>query len=131
MGGTAAALIALLGLAAAARADGGPLRDPMSPAWPAGTSFETVVVATDPGAELAYRPPTISVPAAGPLRVVFENVSTEPHNLVFGDGLAGASRSIVEPGTSATVDIVIATQGRYRFSCSVHEGMVGSLVVGG
>ncbi len=49
---------------------------------------------------------------------------------MFVGDLEGATRTIVEPGDSDEVEIVIHSPGTYPFVCTIHESMQGSLTIG-
>jgi plastocyanin len=91
----------------------------------------SVSVETAPGAKLAFEPPVVTVDAVAPLTVTFHNRSTLPHNMVFTEGLAASTRTIVEPGTSDQLRVVPERPGTYPFVCTIHTGMAGSLIVEG
>ena len=88
-----------------------------------------VVVTTSPGETLSFQPTQIVVQAPGPSSLTFQNTSSLPHNLTFTSGLNAASRTIVEPGGSDQVTLTPLAPGAYRFVCTIHEGMTGTLVV--
>ena len=86
-------------------------------------------IATAPGETLAFYPAELTVQAPGPIKITFWNGSSLAHNLVFGGGLTGASRTIVEPGTSDEILLEPAAAGTYPFACTIHDGMAGALIV--
>ncbi|HEV8490343.1 MAG TPA: cupredoxin domain-containing protein [Candidatus Limnocylindrales bacterium] len=88
-----------------------------------------VVVSTDAAADLRYVPAEVRAPARTPIRVVFRNLSTLPHNLTFESPVGRGTRTIVEPGGSDVVDLVMPGPGRYAFGCTIHMGMSGTLAV--
>lgn len=97
---------------------------------PASASAETgVIVSTSPGETLSFQPTQVVVQAPGPSTLTFQNVSSLPHNLTFTIGLTAATRTIVEPGGSDQVPLIALAPGAYRFVCTIHEGMTGTLVV--
>jgi plastocyanin len=112
-------LLALLVVGVAART--------MSTAMPA--TAVGVTISTAAGETLAFDPAEITVPAAGPITVTFRNGSTLAHNLVFTAGVTGATRTIVEPGTTDELVISPAAPGAYPFACTIHDGMAGTLIV--
>ena len=81
------------------------------------------------GETLAFEPAETTVRAAGPITMTFQNVSSLPHNMTFTAGLTAATRTIVRPGTSDQLVLVPPAPGTYRFVCTIHEGMAGTLVV--
>ena len=88
-----------------------------------------VTISTAPGETLAFDPAEITVRAAGPISVTFRNGSTLAHNLVFTAGVTGATRTIVEPGTTDELVLAPAAPGSYRYACTIHDGMTGTLIV--
>jgi plastocyanin len=99
----------------------------MSTAMPA--TAVGVTISTAPGETLAFDPAEITVRAAGPITVTFRNGSTLAHNLVFTAGVTGATRTIVEPGTSDELVLTPAAPGAYPYACTIHDGMTGRFIV--
>jgi plastocyanin len=97
---------------------------------PTTSAAVSVTVTTAPGDQLAYAPAEIAVPAGAPLRLTFRNGSDVPHNLVFTTGISAATETIVEPGESQELAIDPLAEGVYRFVCTVHEEMSGTLTAG-
>ena len=87
------------------------------------------MITSAPGEMLAFEPAEITIRASGPITITFRNGSTLPHNLVFIAGLSGATRTIVEPGSSAEVLLAQSPPGTYPFACTIHDGMGGTLIV--
>jgi plastocyanin len=112
-------LLALVVVGAAARA--------VSTATTAATA--SVTISTAPGEALAFDPAEITVRASGPITVTLRNRSSLAHNLVFTAGLTGATRTIVEPGTSDELVLTPPRPGAYPFACTIHDGMAGTLNV--
>jgi plastocyanin len=112
-------LLALLAVGIAARA--------VSLAIPAAAVGVTITSAS--GETLAFDPAEITVRAAGPITVTFRNGSSLAHNLVFTAGVTGATRTIVEPGTSDELVLIPAAPGSYPYACTIHDGMAGTLIV--
>jgi plastocyanin len=112
-------LLTLLVVGAAARA--------VSTATPAAAASVTISIA--PGETLAFDPAEVTVRAAGPITITFRNGSSLAHNLVFTAGVNGATRTIVEPGTSDELVLTPPRPGAYPFACTIHDGMTGRLVV--
>ena len=100
-------------------------------ATPNPSSAVEVTIATAAGDRLAFEPAEVSVPSAGTLTITFHNGSSLAHNLVFTSGISVSTGSIVEPGTIERLSVAPLRPGRYRFVCTIHEGMAGSLVVEG
>jgi plastocyanin len=93
------------------------------------SSTVSITITSAPGETLVYEPAETTVRAGGPISVTFRNVSSLAHNLVFTAGVTGATRTIVEPGSSDQVLLHPADPGTYPFACTIHEGMTGTLVV--
>jgi plastocyanin len=89
----------------------------------------SVTIRSAPGETLAFVPAEITVRAAGPITVTLRNGSSLAHNLVFTAGVTGATRTIVEPGTSDELVLTPAAPGDYPFACTIHDGMAGTLIV--
>ena len=90
-----------------------------------------VTVSSAPGEATAFAPPETVVRVNGPITVTFHNASTLPHTLTFTAGVTAATRTIVEPGTSDHVALASLPPGTYRFVCTIHDGMDGTLLVEG
>lgn len=88
-----------------------------------------VTIETAPGQVLAFVPAETAVVASGPVEVTFRNGSNQPHNLVFTGGLSAATRTIVEPGAVDRLLLRGLSPGVYRFVCTIHDEMNGTLVV--
>jgi plastocyanin len=102
---------------------------PTSQVPTSGSTGVEVTVATAAGDRLAFEPAEVSVRAAGPLTMTFRNRSKVAHNLVFTSGITAATSTIVEPGTSERLSLVALEPGSYRFVCTIHDGMAGTLIV--
>jgi plastocyanin len=104
-----------------------------APAGLAGTPSPpaAVEVAVTSGLEetTAFVPPETVVQGTGQISLTFRNISSLAHNLTFTSGLTAATRTIVEPGTSDHLVLAPLRPGTYRFVCTIHDGMSGTLVV--
>jgi plastocyanin len=49
---------------------------------------------------------------------------------VFVEGATASTDAIVEPGATDEIAVDLAASGTYRFVCTIHEGMAGSIIVG-
>jgi plastocyanin len=101
--------------------------DPVATGTP--VAAVSVTIATAPGEHLGFEPATTTVGTAGPVALTFQNRSSLSHNLVFTAGLTAATRTIVEPGTTDELLLAPATPGTYRFVCTIHDGMAGTLTI--
>ncbi len=98
------------------------------------TSAPSVVgvsITTAPGARLAFDPAETTIAPARSVQVRFRNASSLAHNLVFTGTLTASTRTIVAPGTSDELEIVLPGPGRYPFVCTIHVEMSGALIVSG
>jgi plastocyanin len=96
---------------------------------PGNGGMVAISVATDAGGALAFDPPQISVPAGAMVRLTFTNKATVPHNLTFGAPINVATATVVDPGASQTIEFTAPAEGKYAFTCTLHPGMKGVLVV--
>jgi plastocyanin len=101
---------------------------PTTSSAPAGETVE-ITVGTDTGAELKFDPPQVTIQAGTTVRVTFENRSSMPHNLTFQAPINVATATVVEPGSSETVEFKAPDPGEYAFVCTLHPGMAGTLIV--
>ena len=74
---------------------------------------------------IAFSPGTVTIAVGDTVTFAFESV---PHN-VFFDRVAGAPADI--PGTNANTSAtrVFTAPGRYPYTCHLHPGMSGTVVV--
>jgi len=84
-------------------------------------------VSTKPGTELAFAPNQVVAPANARVELAFSNASTVAHNLVFLSPIDGTTRPIVQPGETDKFGFNTPAAGNYRFVCSIHEDMSGTL----
>ena len=98
-------------------------------ATPSAPAAVDVTVTSALGETTAFAPAETVVQGAGPISLTFHNASSLAHNLTFTDGVSAATRTIVEPGTSDHVALAPLRPGAYRFVCTIHDGMAGTLVV--
>jgi plastocyanin len=117
LGGISVGLLLLVGVAARLTA---------TPA-----AADGVTITSAPGETLAFELAEPTIRAGGPIIITFRNGSSLAHNVVFTSGLTGATRTIVEPGTSDEILLTRADPGAYPFACTIHEGMAGTLIVTG
>ena len=88
----------------------------------------TITVGTDNDAALVFVPRTVEAPANTPVKLIFNNTSTQPHNMIIYPPVA-AKTKIVAAGASDTIEFITPGPGVYQFVCSSHEYMVGRLHV--
>jgi len=79
--------------------------------------------------ELTFLPATLEAPASTRVRVIFRNESTVDHNLVFVGDLSARSKPLVTPGELDRIEFTTPAPGTYRFVCTIHEEMEGTLIV--
>jgi plastocyanin len=93
-----------------------------------GGGGETLMLAADPGGDLAFDPTELSA-AAGPVTIELMNESGVPHNVAV-DGAGEPSETITEGSTSLNLDL---EPGEYTYYCAVpghrEGGMEGTLTV--
>lgn len=98
---------------------------------PAGEAIQ-LTIGTDTGAALEFDPTTVSAPAGATLEVTFENRSTSvPHNLSFGAPIDKSTSTIVAAGASEALELQASEAGDYKFVCTLHPGMEGTLTIEG
>ena len=95
-----------------------------------GGGGETIMLAADPGGELAFDQTELTA-AAGEVTIELTNESGIPHNVeVEGNGVEEVSETITEGSTSLTLTL---EPGEYEFYCAVpghrEGGMEGTLTV--
>lgn len=89
-----------------------------------------ITIGTDTGTALKFEPATATAPANTPVTLTFTNNSTSvPHNLKFQEGITAGTADNVAAGASETINITTPGAGSYKFICSIHPGMEGTLTV--
>ena len=88
-----------------------------------------LTVGTAPGELAAFDPADLETTAEARVRLTFTNESTIDHNLVFVGPIVARTSDIVAPGASESFDFSAPAPGAYRFVCTVHETMTGTLTV--
>ena len=96
-----------------------------------GTGGATAItIGTDKAAELKFIPTTAEAPANTQVQLTFRNDSTsQPHNLVFQEGITAKTADLVAAGASETLEFTTPGAGDYKFVCTIHPGMEGTLTV--
>ncbi len=90
----------------------------------------TLTVGTDKAAELKFEPTTVTAPANTQVSLTFNNQSNSvPHNLKFQEGIQAGTSDNVAAGASETIQFTTPAAGNYKFVCSIHPGMEGTLTV--
>lgn len=89
----------------------------------------TVEVSSAAGEELRFVPAQVAVSAGAKVALSFANGSAVAHNLVLLLPAERGTRAIVEPGVTDAFEFVAPAAGSYRFVCTIHEGMEGTLEV--
>jgi aldose sugar dehydrogenase len=103
-----------------------------APTAGSGGEAAQVTIGTDTGAALQFDPAMASVPAGSTVQVTFENRSSGvPHNLTFSAPINAATATIVDPGASESLEFPAPEPGDYKFVCTLHPGMEGTLTVEG
>jgi plastocyanin len=89
-----------------------------------------IVIGTDKAAELKFIPTTAEAPANTPVKLTLRNDSTsQPHNLAFQEGITAKTADLVAAGASETIEFTTPGAGTYKFVCTIHPGMEGTLTV--
>ena len=90
----------------------------------------TVAIGTATGATLEFNPKTATAPANTQVSLTFTNNSDSlPHNLVFQEGIQAKTSDQVAPGKNETISFTTPGAGDYKFVCTLHPGMEGTLTV--
>jgi plastocyanin len=100
-----------------------------APSEGTGGEAEQLTIGTDTGTALLFDPTTATVPAGSSVQLTFENRSTVPHNLTLGEPINEATATIVDPGASEALEFTAPDPGDYKYVCTVHPGMTGSVSV--
>ena len=95
----------------------------------ASTAPVDVTITSAGGETPVFRPAETIVAAARPISITFQNASHLPHNLTFIGITGAATRTIVEPGASAELNLAPLAPGAYPFVCTIHDGMAGLLTI--
>jgi plastocyanin len=74
---------------------------------------------------IAFSPSTVTVAVGDTIAFAFGSV---PHN-VFFDAAAGAPANIPTGTSNAVVSRVFTVAGQYPYTCHIHPGMSGTVVV--
>ncbi|HUG47607.1 MAG TPA: PQQ-dependent sugar dehydrogenase [Candidatus Limnocylindria bacterium] len=98
-------------------------------ASPGGGDAVELVIGTDEGTANEFVPAEAEVITGAQVTLIFENVSTVPHNLTFGPPIDQATSVLVQPGDSETLEFGAPEPGDYQFVCTIHPGMEGVLRV--
>ena len=61
--------------------------------------------------------------------LTFQNQDIVPHNLTFGEPINAKTSTVVQPGASEDVSFTAPEPGSYKFVCTLHPGMEGTLEV--
>jgi plastocyanin len=77
----------------------------------------------------AFAPDPLVLSPASAVALEFVNASSEPHNLVLLAPIDRRTGYAVEPGESRVIEFTAPDVGTYRFVCTIHEGMRGTLLV--
>ena len=75
---------------------------------------------------IAFTPATLTVDAGQAVTFAFGSVG---HNVTFDTQAAGTPADIPGINSGVAVDRTFTTSGTYRYHCTIHPGMAGSIVV--
>ncbi|GAC1550865.1 MAG: hypothetical protein NVS2B7_26970 [Herpetosiphon sp.] len=84
---------------------------------------------TDAGSELKFVPAQLEAPANKPVSITFANKAQLPHNMTFSAPIDAKTAQQVAGGASATLEFTTPAAGSYKYVCTLHPGMEGTLVV--
>lgn len=91
---------------------------------------KTYEVATDAGTALKFDPATFDVPANTKVQINFTNKSQGlPHNMTFQSGVDAKTADQVAAGQTATLSFTTPGPGSYKYVCTIHPGMEGTMNV--
>jgi glucose/arabinose dehydrogenase/plastocyanin len=96
---------------------------------PPASGATELTIGTTTDASLKFDPATATVPTGVLVRLTFENRDTVPHNLTFGEPINAKTATVVPPAASETIEFTAPTPGSYKFNCTLHPGMEGTLQV--
>jgi plastocyanin len=91
---------------------------------PLGPPATTATVNATP--DIAFNPSPVKIVPGGTITFAFGAVA---HNVYF-DAVAGAPADIAGNNASTSVSRTFTSPGTYGYSCHIHPGMRGSIVVG-
>jgi plastocyanin len=90
----------------------------------------TITIGTATGADQKFVPNTAQAAPNTPVKLIFQNKSTSlPHNLSFQQGISAQTNPSVAPGASETISFTTPATGTYKWVCTIHPGMEGTLTV--
>jgi plastocyanin len=75
----------------------------------------------------AFEPDPLIAPASTEVALTFVNSSAQPHNLVLLAPIDVRTDHSVAPGATRRLEFTTPGAGTYRFVCTIHEGMSGTL----
>jgi glucose/arabinose dehydrogenase/plastocyanin len=108
-----------------------PAASAAAPSGGSGGAAQSLTIGTDTGTALQFDPAAASVTGGSTISVTFENRATAPHNLTFNDPINKGTQTIVDPGASETIEFQAPAPGDYKYVCTLHPGMEGTLTVEG
>lgn len=94
-------------------------KQPPPPPPPNGTTVTT-------NAGVQFSPSTLTVNAGETVTFAFGGAA---HNVFFDNPAAATPADIPGNNANRSVERTFATAGTYRYHCTIHPGMVGSVVV--
>ncbi len=89
----------------------------------------TMTIGTDNGFDNKFVPDTVQAPANTPVTLIFNNSSSQHHNLLLPPPISAKTKLVVAAGASDTLKFTTPAAGAYRFWCSIHPAMEGTLQV--
>jgi plastocyanin len=98
---------------------------PAAPATPAPSAPAGAGTLT--AADFAFSPAELTFPGGAEITFAFKNDDSAPHNFTL-EGVDGVDED-VSPGAETQVSFPAPAPGDYKFHCSVHPSMTGTLTV--
>lgn len=77
------------------------------------------------GSDLSFGPTMVAIARGGSVAWTFGSLE---HTVSFG-GAAGAPASITSGGVSTTISRTFNTNGNFNYTCTIHAGMTGQVIV--
>ena len=90
-------------------------------------SAEAQTVTVDMRNDLKFHPSTVKA-RVGTVTFDVVNSETVPHDLTFKDRKLGTTGN-VDGKTSKSLKVIFSTAGTFAFTCTVHPGMDGKVIV--
>jgi plastocyanin len=97
-----------------------------SPTMPMETSAPVAAADVHATPAIQFTPSTVTLAVGGTITFDFESL---PHNVYFDGAPAGAPANITGASSDVSVTRTFNAAGRFAYSCHLHPGMSGVVVV--